>query len=74
MCCDFAVHDKGDGNPHTHIMLTMRAIDENGKWLPKCRKVYELDEHGNRIGEHREESRKKLEHRVSRRVTHLKLV
>jgi len=50
MCCDFAVHDKGDGNPHTHIMLTMRAIDENGKWLPKCRKVYELDEHGNRIG------------------------
>ena len=55
MCCDFAVHDKGDGNPHTHIMLTMRAIDENGKWLPKCRKVYELDEHGNRIGEHRED-------------------
>ena len=55
MCCDFAVHDKGDSNPHTHIMLTMRAIDENGKWLPKCRKVYELDEHGNRIGEHRED-------------------
>ena len=56
MCCDFAVHDKGDGNPHTHIMLTMRAIDENGKWLPKCRKVYELDEHGYRIGEHREDT------------------
>ena len=55
MCCDFAVHDKVDGNPHTHIMLTMRAIDENGKWLPKCRKVYELDEHGNRIGSHRED-------------------
>ena len=55
MCCDFAVHDKGDGNPHTHIMLTMRAIDENGKWLPKCRKVYDLDEHGNRIGSHRED-------------------
>ena len=55
MCCDFAVHDKGDGNPHTHIMLTMRAIDENGKWLPKCRKVYDLDEHGNKIGSHRED-------------------
>ena len=55
MCCDFAVHDKGDGNPHTHIMLTMRAIDENGKWLPKCRKVYDLDEHSNRIGSHRED-------------------
>lgn len=56
MCCDFAVHDKGDGNPHAHIMLTMRAIDENGKWLPKCRKVYDLDEHGNRIGSHREDT------------------
>ena len=56
MCCDFAVHDKGDGNPHTHIMLTMRAIDENGNWLPKCRKVYDLDEHGNRIGSHREDT------------------
>lgn len=49
MCCDFAVHDKGDGNPHAHILLTMRALDENGKWLPKSRKVYDLDENGNRI-------------------------
>lgn len=31
------------------IMLTMRAIDENGKWLPKSRKVYDLDENGERI-------------------------
>ena len=49
MCVDFALHDKGDGNPHAHIMLTMRAIDENGKWLPKARKVYDLDENGERI-------------------------
>ncbi len=49
MCCDFAVHDKGDGNPHAHILLTMRAIDENGKWRPKSRKIYDLDENGNRI-------------------------
>ena len=27
----------------------MRAIDENGKWLPKSRKVYDLDENGERI-------------------------
>ena len=26
MCADFAIHDKGDGNPHAHIILTMRAI------------------------------------------------
>ena len=40
MIADFAIHDKGDGNPHAHILLTMRAMDENGKWLPKSRKVY----------------------------------
>ncbi len=49
MCVDFAIHDKGDGNPHAHIMLTVRAMDANGKWLPKSRKVYDLDENGNRI-------------------------
>ena len=42
MCVDFAIHDKGNGNPHAHVMLTMRAMDERGKWLPKSRKVYEL--------------------------------
>jgi len=51
MCCDFAIHDPDPPghNPHCHIMLTMRAIDENGKWLPKTRKVYDLDENGERI-------------------------
>ena len=42
MIADFAIHDKGDGNPHAHILLTMRAMDEQGKWLPKSRKVYVL--------------------------------
>ena len=27
----------------------MRAMNENGKWLPKARKVYDLDENGERI-------------------------
>ena len=51
MCCDFAIHDPDPPghNPHCHIMLTMRAIDENGKWMPKSRKVYDLDENGERI-------------------------
>ena len=51
MCCDFAIHDPAPPghNPHCHIMLTMRAIGENGKWLPKSRKVYDLDENGERI-------------------------
>ena len=49
MIADFAIHDKGDGNPHAHILLTMRAMDETGKWLPKSRKVYDFDENGERI-------------------------
>ena len=28
--CNFFYHDKDDGNPHVHIMLTLRAMDENG--------------------------------------------
>ena len=51
MIADFAIHDpKPPGhNPHCHVMLTMRAMDERGKWLPKARKVYDLDENGERI-------------------------
>ena len=30
-------------------MLTMRAMDEQGKWLPKSRKVYDLDANEERI-------------------------
>ena len=49
MVCNFFYHDKNDGNPHANIMLTLCAMDENGKWLPKSKNVYELDENGNRI-------------------------
>ena len=49
MCADVAIHDKGDGNPHAHIMLTTRGIDLNGKWEQKEKKVYKLDEQGERL-------------------------
>lgn len=49
MCADVAIHDKGDGNPHAHIMLTTREIDLNGKWDQKEKKVYKLDEQGERV-------------------------
>ena len=41
MCADFAIHDKGTGNPHVHIMLTLRPLKENGQWGAKCRKAYD---------------------------------
>ena len=49
MCADWALHDKGDGNPHAHIMLTMRGIKPDGTWAQKEKKAYALDEDGNRI-------------------------
>ena len=49
MCADFALHNKGDGNPHAHIMLTVRPLAETGRWGAKCRKVDDLDGKGNRI-------------------------
>jgi hypothetical protein len=49
MCADLCVHDKGDGNPHAHIMLTMRPIDERGNWAAKSRKEYILDANGEKI-------------------------
>jgi len=39
MCADICVHDKGDGNPHAHVMLTMRAIDDNGNWMNKSTSI-----------------------------------
>ena len=49
MCADWSIHDKGTGNPHAHIMLTMRSIKENGQWAPKETKEYARDENGDRI-------------------------
>ena len=49
MCVDYAIHDTDSGNPHCHIMLTMRPLDERGAWAAKSKKKYDLDENGERI-------------------------
>lgn len=49
MCADVSIHDKKDGNPHAHILLTTRAIDDKGEWMAKSKKVYDLDKDGNKI-------------------------
>lgn len=49
MCADIAVHDKSDGNPHAHIMLTMRPLEQDGTWGAKSRKEYITDKNGERI-------------------------
>ncbi len=49
MCADIAFHDKDDGNPHAHILLTMRPLTEDGRLGDKSRLEYILDADGNRI-------------------------
>lgn len=40
MCADVAIHDPHPSghNPHAHIMLTVRPLDEKGKWQYKTEK------------------------------------
>ena len=40
MCADVAIHDTDGHNPHAHIMLTVRPLDEQGKWQYKTEKEY----------------------------------
>ena len=49
MIADFAVHDDEKGNPHAHVLLTMRSMNEQGAWNPKTRTEFVLDENGERI-------------------------
>ena len=42
MCADVAIHDPhpSSHNPHAHIMLTVRPLDEQGNWQYKTEKEY----------------------------------
>ena len=42
MCADVAIHDPHPPghNPHAHIMLTVRPLDEQGNWQYKTEKEY----------------------------------
>ena len=49
MCADICMHDTGEGNPHAHIMLTMRPINPDGTWGTRHKKEYILDNNGRPI-------------------------
>ena len=50
MVADWAFHMK-DGNPHLHCLCTIRGFKEDGTWDAREKKVYALDENGQRIPE-----------------------
>ena len=53
MIADCNIHNPmasdNEEQPHAHILLTLREIDERGNWKPKSRKEYILDEKGEKI-------------------------
>ncbi len=63
MCADVAIHDKGDGNPHAHIMLTLRSVKSNGEFAPKSKQDYLRDENGERVPVLDENGIQKLDNR-----------
>lgn len=50
-CAAYAIHsDQENHNPHAHILIANRPLDQNGKWAQaKTKKEYALDRNGNRI-------------------------
>jgi hypothetical protein len=40
MCADVSIHDAGDGNPHAHLMTTVRPLNADGTWQNKTEKEY----------------------------------
>ena len=53
MIADCNIHNPmasdNEEQPHAHILLTLREMDEKGKWKPKSRKEYILDENGEKV-------------------------
>jgi len=58
MCADVCIHDKNDGNPHAHVMLTMRPFNEDKTWGDKQKKEYILDKNGEKIYDKKKRSYK----------------
>ena len=52
MCADVAIHDPHPSghNPHAHIMLTVRPLDEKGNWQYKTQKEYLCVKNGEEQG------------------------
>ena len=53
MIADCNIHNPmasdNEEQPHAHILLTLREIDEKGNWKPKSRKEYILDKNGEKM-------------------------
>ncbi|MQR84348.1 hypothetical protein GFV16_00115 [Bacillus megaterium] len=49
MVADVAIHRDDKNNPHAHVMLTLRALKEDGTWAGKKKREYIFDENKNHV-------------------------
>ena len=40
MCAQVAIHDTDETNPHAHVLLTVRPLNQDGTWQNKTEKEY----------------------------------
>lgn len=50
MCADLVIHTAKKHNPHFHLMVTLRPLDDNGKWKAKTQKEYLCARNGEERG------------------------
>lgn len=50
MCAHACIHDTDGHNPHAHIMVTVRPLDEHGQWQYKTEKEYLCIRNGEECG------------------------
>ena len=50
MCADVAIHNTDGHNPHAHILLTVRPMDNKGRWKNKTEKEYLCVKNGEEKG------------------------
>jgi len=58
--------ENDSNNPHAHILIANRQIDDRGEWSTKSRKEYALDENGERIPQLDQDGNQKLGKRNER--------
>lgn len=79
MCADYAIHDTDGHNPHAHVMLTVRPLNEDGTWQYKTEKEYlcirEGEEKGFTAEEFKEASKegweKQYQYKVGRKKVYM---
>lgn len=49
MVADVSIHRDEENNPHAHILLTVRELDEKGNWKNKSKRIAKLDKDGNEV-------------------------